>query len=100
MEVQFRTRRLRKQYEHSKEAEKAYGRDVARRYIQRVEIMKKARHIEELRSLPGLDCHSLKGNRQGQWAVKLTGFTRLIFTLEGERLEVARIEEVSKHYDD
>ena len=100
MEVQFRTRKLRKQYEHFREAKKAYGLDVARKYIQRVGIMKKARHIEELRSFPGLHCHSLKGNRQGQWAVKLTGFDRLIFTLEGERLEVARIEEVSKHYDD
>ena len=30
----------------------------------------------------------------------LDGLHRLIFTLEGERLEIAMIEEVSKHYDD
>ncbi|MFQ5752734.1 MAG: type II toxin-antitoxin system RelE/ParE family toxin [bacterium] len=100
MEIRFRTRKLQKQYEKSREAEKAYGREVARKYIQRVSIIKKVRDINELCALPGLRCHALRGDRQCQWAVKLTGYYRLIFTLEGKRLEVARIEEVSKHYDD
>ena len=100
MEVRFRTRRLEKEYREHKRAEKAYGRDVARRYIQRVNIIKQVRDLDELMGLPGLGCHALKGKRQGQYALKLTGFYRLIFTLEGESLEIARIEEVSKHYGD
>ncbi|MDK2970559.1 MAG: hypothetical protein PWP23_314 [Candidatus Sumerlaeota bacterium] len=104
MLVTFRTSKLRKQYEQSKEAEKAYGREVARRYIERINIIKQAHNIDELcalpRPLPGLRCHALKGDRKGQWAINLTGFHRLIFTLEGDQLQVARIEEVSKHYDD
>ncbi len=100
MEIRFRTRKLEKQYTRHRFAEKAYGRDVARKFIQRVNIIKQARDIDELCSLPVLRCHSLKGNRQGEWAVKLTGFYRLIFTLEGDLLEIACIEEVSKHYDD
>ena len=48
----------------------------------------------------GLRCHPLKGNRKGQYAVKLTGFYRLIFTVDGNCLDIALIEEVSKHYDD
>ena len=100
MIVEFRTRKLQKQYEDHRESEKAYGAQVARKYIARVNIIKQSRDIEELKKLPGLDCHPIKGNRQGQWAVKLTGFYRLIFTLEGERLEIAFIEEVSKHYGD
>lgn len=99
MKVRFKTRKLQKHYEQSREAEKAYGRDVARKYIQRISIIKQARDINELCALPGLRCHALKGDRQGQWAIKLTGFYRLIFILEGEKLEIARIEEVSKHYD-
>jgi proteic killer suppression protein len=51
-------------------------------------------------SLPGLNCHPLKGNRKGQYAVKLTGFYRLIFTVSGDCLNIALIEDVSKHYDD
>ncbi len=50
--------------------------------------------------LPGLRCHPLKGKRIGQYAINLNGFYRLIFTLTGETLEIVRIEEVSKHYDD
>ena len=50
--------------------------------------------------LPGLRCHPLKGNRTGQYAVNITGFYRLIFSLKGEMLEIVRIDEVSKHYGD
>lgn len=100
MEIRFRTRKLKKQYANHQEAEKAYGKDVARKFILRVNIIKKARDIEELKRLPGLRCHELKGNRKGQWAVNLTGFYRLIFTLENDCMEIARIEEVSKHYGD
>ena len=100
MEIAFRTRRLQRQYERSADATRAYGRQVGRKYIARINLMKQVRDIEELRHLPALQCHPLKGDRMGQWAVSLTGFHRLIFTLEGDRLEIAMIEEVSKHYDD
>ena len=73
---------------------------MARKYIQRVNIMKQVRDINELCNLPGLRCHPLKKDRKGQWAINLTGFYRLIFSLTGAKLEIAQIEEVSKHYDD
>lgn len=100
MEVRFRTRTLQRRYEVSAEAIRAYGEPVARKYIQRVGIIKSVRDIEELKRMPGLRCHELKGRRKGFWAINLTGFHRLIFTLEGKRLEIAHIEEVSKHYGD
>ncbi len=100
MKIRFRTRKLQIQYQNSREAEKVYGPDVVRKYIQRINILKEVRDINELCALPGLRCHPLKGNRQGQWAVKLTGYYRLIFTPEEKKLKIACIEEVSKHYDD
>ena len=100
MEVTFRTRKLKREYLRSAMAIKAYGAQVARKYIQRINIIKHAGNIDELTGLPGLRCHPLKGNREGQFAVNLTGFYRLIFTLHGDELEIANIEEVSKHYDD
>jgi proteic killer suppression protein len=72
VEVRFRTRKLEKQYQSHKEAERAYGQEVARKYIQRVNIIKQARNIEELKALPGLRCHP-QGDRQGHWAINLTG---------------------------
>ena len=100
MEVTFRTRRLEREYKENARAVKSYGIEVARKYIQRIDIIKQVRNIEELMRLPGLGCHPLKGGRHGQYAVKLTGFSRLIFTLKGDALEIAHIEEVSKHYGD
>lgn len=100
MEVLFRTRKLKKQYEDYRQAKKAYDEDVARRYIERINIIKSTRDIEELHKLPGLRCHELKGNRRGQWAINLTGKYRLIFTLTGKQLQIVHIEEVSKHYGD
>ncbi len=100
MKISFKTKKLQKQYEKYSYAEKSYGRDVARKYIQLVNIIKETRDIDELCTLSGLRCHRLKGNKWGHWSIKLTGFYRLIFTLEGEELEIAHIEEVSKHYDD
>jgi toxin HigB-1 len=100
LEIVFRTRKLEKEYTVSAKAIKAYGPDVARRYIQRVNIIKTAKNMDELMLLPRLRCHSLKGNRQGQYAIKLIGFYRLIFTLVGTQMEIVCIEEVSKHYGD
>jgi toxin HigB-1 len=100
LKVIFRTRKLEKQYRQSDLALKAYGQSVARKYIQRIGLIKEARNIQELERIHVLKCHPLKGNRKRQWAVSLTGFYRLIFTLEGNELEIVRIEEVSKHYGD
>lgn len=100
LEIQFRTNSLRKRYQFSNLAFKAYGVQIGRKYIQRINIIKQAKNIEELKSIRTLRCHPLKGDRKGEWAIKLTGFYRLLFTLLGEKLEIVRIEEVSKHYDD
>jgi proteic killer suppression protein len=100
VEVTFRTRRLEKEYKEYAGAVKAYGPEVARKYIQRINIIKSVRNIDELMALPALGCHSLKGDRHGQYSIKLTGFYRLIFILKGDALEIAHIEEVSKHYGD
>ena len=100
MEVVFRARKLKKEYTSFKSATKTYGLNVARKYIQRVNIIKNVFDIDELLLLPGLRCHPLKGDRQGQYALKLTGFYRLIFSLDGKQMEIVCIEEVSKHYGD
>lgn len=98
MTVTFRHKKLRKQYEHSALATQAYGEQVARKYIQRIQIMLATQTLDELLRQPGIDCHPLKGDRAGQYAVKLTGFFRLIFTVKRNTFDIICIEEVSKHY--
>lgn len=100
MNVSFRTRKLEKEYADGRLAVKAYGGQVARKYVQRVNIIKSAQNFDTVKQLPGLDCHPLKGNRKGQWALKLTGFMRLIVSLTDGPPEIVRIDKVSKHYGD
>jgi len=63
-------------------------------------MLQAAKTLYDLNSLPGLECHPLKGNRAGQYAVKLDGAWRLIFSIEGDVLKIICILEVSRHYDD
>lgn len=100
MIVNFKTKELEKCYCESSQSIKIYGQQIAKKYIQRINLIKAAKDLEEVMSLPGLRCHPLKGKRLGQYAINLTGFYRLIFTVEGDLLNVILIEEVSKHYDD
>lgn len=98
--VTFRTKQLERCYVEHKAAVRAFGQDVARRYIERINIIRCTASLEELMRLSVLRCHPLTGDRAGSYAIKLTGFMRLIFSLDGESLTVVRIEEVSKHYAD
>jgi len=100
LEVRFKTKKLQKQYENSKDAIKAYGLDVAKKYINRVTLLKSAKSFDDLYTIPQLKFHPLRGERKGEFAISLTGFYRLIITNDGDIFDIAKIEEVSKHYDD
>jgi proteic killer suppression protein len=45
--------------------------------------------------LPGYRLHRLSGDREGQWAVSVSGNWRLVFEFEGE--EVTDVELVDYH---
>lgn len=99
LEIVFKTHKLQKQYENHKEAEKEYGQQVAKKYIMRINTLKSAKSFEDLYQIPQLKFHPLTGDRTGEFAISLTGFYRLIITNDGDRFDIAKIEEVSKHYD-
>jgi plasmid maintenance system killer protein len=44
--------------------------------------------------------HPLKGDRKGQYAIRLGDRERLIVAFADTKLTVVRIEEVSQHYGD
>jgi toxin HigB-1 len=100
VQVAFGNRKLEKCYVKHTHAIRAWGDAVARKYVQRIDLIQAAADFNELCRLPALKCHLRKGDRKGHYAISLTGFWRLIITLRGEHLEVVCVEEVSKHYDD
>jgi proteic killer suppression protein len=70
------------------------------KYIQRIDLLQEASDINEIRRLPGLECHPLKGCRVGQYGITLHDRWRLIMILVGEINEAIQIREVSMHYGD
>lgn len=100
MTVTFRTKQLERCYVDHKAAVREFGKDVARRYIGRINIIKCTASFQELAGIRVLRCHPLKGDWAGYYALTLTGFMRLVISLEDESMTIVRIEEVSKHYDD
>ena len=99
MEVIFRTRRLQRNYEDANRATIDWGRDVSRRYVRRVDELRRARDFHQLYDIPALRLHPLHGSRAGELSIYLTGRWRLIVT-RGDTPDSITIEEVSNHYDD
>jgi proteic killer suppression protein len=100
MKVLFSTRELQQWHLDYRMAQRSLGKDLARKYIQRVDVLMDADNVPQLLLVPGLKCHQLKGDRKGQWAISLDQSHRLIFTVADNRMEVIQVEEVSKHYGD
>lgn len=98
MEVGFRTTRLRTCYEQHREAEREWGAAVARRYVQRVNLLHTVETVQDLSATRALRFHELKGDRRGQYALGLDRRMRLIVTFPAPG--VVQVEEVSRHYGD
>ena len=96
MDVEFRSRRLQRRYERSAEAIRAWGPDVGRRYVQRVNALFAAERVEDLYAVRAFDLHPLTGDRAGQIAMRLTGQVRLILTFPDERTVI--VEEVVDYH--
>ena len=51
-------------------------------------LLETAEIIEDM-DLPGLELHPLRGNREGTWAVKVSGNWRITFKIQnGDALDV------------
>jgi proteic killer suppression protein len=100
VEVTFRTSRLEECFRFRQQGQRAWGADVARRYVERINIIRSARALADLYAIGALRLHPLTGPRQGQLAMTLKGRWRLIVTVGNDAMTVVRVEEVSKHYDD
>lgn len=78
MEVLFATSKLQRRLNSAVEMRKAYGDPMAKKIALRLQQMSAARHLSDLRNLPGR-WHELTGDLHGCLACDLTGSYRLIF---------------------
>lgn len=98
MEVSFKTSKLRRAYEEADRAYREWGKQVGRKYIQRVGMLYDMPTFGGIRQARALRAHPLKGAQVGYWALDLTGDVRLIVVPSGDDKSV-EVKEVSKHYD-
>lgn len=79
MDIVFDSKKIKKIANNQAELQKAHGR-LAKAIRRRLDELADADSLEVLKCLPQARCHELKGNRQGQLAVRLDKNFRLIFT--------------------
>jgi proteic killer suppression protein len=60
------------------ESSRLFGVAVGRKFIQRLAVLRAADKFIQLYGLHALRLHPLKGNREGQYAIMLSGNHRLI----------------------
>ncbi len=97
MDVEFRTRRLERCFEREDLAIREWGSVVGLRYIERVRTLVRAQGFEYLYGFRALAFHPLRGDRRGQYALRLTGRMRLIVERGNEPDTVIVVEVVDYH---
>ena len=98
MLIEFRNRQIEKVCTNATAARKKYGVDVARRIEQRLGEISASDTVEMMIHFHIGRCHALTGNRQGQYAVDLGHPLRMVFTKEGNAVQVATIEEIVDYH--
>ncbi len=78
MDIRFRTRELRRCFEQKNRAQRRWGVAVGTQYRQRLAHIEAQPTWDDLYRLRMLGLHPLRGDRAGQFAIRLTGAVRLI----------------------
>lgn len=78
MKISFSTRKLERIANNIKNCQRELGTSCAKRFQKRLEALRLADSLEDVRNLPGR-FHELTENRKGQWACDLEHPYRLIF---------------------
>ena len=97
MEVDFRTRRLERCFEDLSLAVREWGPEVGPRYVERIRAINRARGFEFLYGFRAWNLHPLRGDRRGQYALRLTGRMRLIIERGDDPDAVIVVEVVDYH---
>ncbi|HJN25468.1 MAG TPA: hypothetical protein QGG18_07250 [Rhodospirillales bacterium] len=86
MDIAFRTRKLEKVFNAAIALQKTYGARMARVIMMRMAVLKSARNLGQLPTMPPDRRHQLSGSRDEQFAVDLVHPHRLVFAPNHEPL--------------
>lgn len=77
---------------------KIYNHNIEKKISIRIDQLSSSNSTEDLILSHVGRCHSLKGNRSGQFALDLSGPYRLIFTQHQDEIIVAKIIEIIDYH--
>lgn len=98
MQIDYRTRKLEAICTDANVARKAYGRQMAQKIHQRIDLITAADSVEMLIQCHIGRCHQLTGDRKGQYAMDLVHPYRLVFIIKGNEIEIAEIQEIVDYH--
>ena len=98
MLIEYRKNQLEKVCTDASFARKKYGDLMARKIFQRIGEIAASETVEAMVEHRLGRCHPLTGNRQGQYAVDLVQPYRMVFTKEGDSVQVVTIEEIVDYH--
>ncbi|MBR0519401.1 type II toxin-antitoxin system RelE/ParE family toxin [bacterium] len=98
MEVTFKNSKIKKICTEPKIASKKYSEPMADIIAQRIVELRASETIEELLKDKIGRCHSLKGDRKGQYAMDLIHPQRLVFTVHKKQIQIAKIIEIVDYH--
>lgn len=78
MKISFKSNKLEKSLTVSKEISRTYA-NMAQKVNQRMKEFSASKNLAVLKTLPGPNCHELKGSREGQLSVVISGNWRILF---------------------
>ncbi len=107
MKVRFSTKELETFYITPLENFKGklpFSKDIIRQFKKKVQLLISVESVNDLKQFRSLNFEALKGNRKGEYSIRLNIQYRLIFNLEREKngdyvIEIIILNEISKHYE-
>tara|TARA_R100000655_G_scaffold61707_1_gene100122 strand:+ start:153 stop:485 length:333 start_codon:yes stop_codon:yes gene_type:complete len=93
MNIGFKSNKLKKQLSSASEIKRHFGSN-AKRVASRLADMEAADNLAILTQIPASNCHSLSGDRKGQWAVNISPNHRLIFEIMSHPIPMIRVNEI------
>ena len=80
MNIAFKNKKLQTALTDAREMQKQYG-NMAKKVAQRMEQLRAAPNLAVMQSYQAARCHLLKGDRNEQWAIDISGNYRMIFEI-------------------
>ncbi len=98
MDITYKNNKIKKICTNAKSAEKTYGREMADKIQQRIDVIGAADTVEMMIQFHIGRCHPLTQNRKGQYAMDLVHPYRLVFEKKGGKIQIANILEIVDYH--